>query len=323
MYAVGQLVALALLGGGLVPFAAALTLWYARRRASTNGSGGGQRNRAYLFYRAMAGVLLGQVLCHTWLPVTLGALDVRLLMACVLVGFLLMDAGEAVARVWHAHGYVVVDDDVAAQLDEAFVDAGRMEPQRVVVMENLRAPTFAVAAWALADKERDYVKRQWMLGALFVALAVVTLTDAALLVALEDPSMLLNDILIFCFYLHGFTLSLALLGALLHAKWHLGGRAQRWCWWWVVVGGAWCVALLVVGTGLPLWLGVPPELVVATLQQPGFMVVYGLATGVLLKLHVYYYSRRMDPATTRGVVAWGLVCFWLAAGQACLTGFWI
>lgn len=319
MYEVGQLVVLALLGGVLVPFAAALTLWYAHRRAQpADQKPGGSRSRAYLFYRAMSGVLLGQVLCHTWLPVELGSMDVHLLFVCVLLGYVLIDAGEGLARVWDAR-YVLIDDDVPAPLDEACVDAVRMEEQQIVTV-SLRDPSFADRVWALTDKDRDLQKRQWFLGALFIALAWSILADSLLLVVLPA-----NDLLIFCFYLHGFTLSLALLGGMLHAKFHItaGGRRQRWLWWWALAGAGWSLGVLVLGVGLPLWLKADPVLVQSLLGHPGFMVLYGLASGVLLKLHVYYYSRRLDPATTRRDIALGLLVFWLSAGQSCLTGFWL
>ena len=322
MYAVGQLVALALLGGLLVPLAAALTLWYAHRRAQPEQRGSASRRRAYLFYRAMAGVLLGQVLCHTWLPVSLGAIDPRWLFACVLLGYVLVDAVEGVSRIWDRR-YVVVEDDTIPPLDEACVDASHMEEQPIVSMGNLRDPSFADRAWALTDKERDEQKRQWMLGALFVALCLVIITDGLLLVVLENS--VLNEVLVLCFYLHGFTLSMALLGGMLHAKFHLtaGGRWPRWIWWWLLVGVAWSFFVLILGVGLPLWLQTPAASILTLLAHPLFMVLYGLAAGVLLKLHVYYYSRRLDPNTTRADVAWGLLVFWCSAGQACLTGFWI
>lgn len=312
MYSPSQLAALSLLGGVLVPLAAALTLW--RQHAKHKG-----RTRAYLLYRSMAGVLLGQVLCHTWLPVALGNIDTRLLFACALLGYLLFDAGETIGRAWNSH-YVMVDDDVPAELDDACVDGGRMEQQHIASLTGLRDPSFAERAWALSDKERDEHKRQWMLGALFIALACVVLSDALLLVVLPA-----GDVLILCFYLHGFTLSLALLGGMVHAKFHItaGGRLPRWLWWWGIAGLAWCVGVLVLGVGLPLWLGADPVLVLALLQHPAYMVLYGLCAGVLLKLHVYYYSRRPDPASTRRDMAWGLLCFWLSAAQACLTGFWL
>jgi hypothetical protein len=321
MYTPGQLVALALLGGVVVPITAAVTLWYAHRRAQPDQKGSASRSRAYLFYRSMAGVLLGQVLCHTWLPIALGNMDMRLLFACVLLGYLLVDAAEAVSRAWDPR-YVVIDDDVPAPLDESCVDAVRMEEQHIVSMSHLRDPTFADRAWALTDKERDEQKRQWMLAALFIALSWALVADALLLVVLDGP---LNDLLVLCFYLHGFTLSLALLGGMIHAKYHLaaGGKRPRWLWWWAVAGVGWCLCVLVLGVGLPLWLQADPALVLAALQHPAFMVFYGLASGVLLKLHVYYYSRRLDPATTRSDVAWGLLVFWLSAGQACATAFWI
>jgi hypothetical protein len=326
MYTVGQLVALALLGGFLVPLAAAVTLWYAHKRAQPEQKGG-TRSRHYLFYRALAGVLLGQVLCHAWLPVALGNLNTQLLFLCVLLGYALMDAGEAVARVWHAHShYVTVDDDAPSPaVDDLALSAERMEEQPVVSLSHLRNPHTASQLWSLVDKERDEHKRQWMLGALLIALSCALLADSLLLVALETTETALNDLLILCFYLNGFALSMALLGGLLHAKFHAtpGGRWRRWAWWWALAGLCWSLGVLLLGSGLPLWLQADRLLVIGLLSHPTFLVVYGLALGVLLKLHVYYYSRRLDPHTTRRDIGWGLLVFWLTAGQAALTSFWL
>jgi hypothetical protein len=325
MYSVGQLVALGLLGGLLVPVTAALTLWYAHKRAQPDQKGG-TRSRAHLLYRALAGVLLGQVLCHAWLPVRLANLDTHLLFLCILLGYLLMEAGEALARVWHHHShYVTTVDDTGVALEDTALNRERMEEQHVVSFGHLRAPNLGEQLWSLLDKEREEHKRQWLLGALFIALSYVMLTDSLLLIVLETADAALNDLLIMCFYVNAFTLSLALLGGMVHAKFHLtaGGRLRRWLWWWGVAGLGWSGGVLVLGVGLPLWLQAEPSAVLALLGHPAFLTLYGLVMGVLLKLHVYYYSRRLDPCTTRRDIGYGLIAFGLAAGQAALTSFWL
>ena len=329
MYTVGQLVALALLGGLLVPLAAAVTLWYTHKRAQPEQKGG-SRSRAHLFYRALSGALLGQVLCHTWLPASLGTMDTHLLFLMVLLGYVVLDAGESIARVWHAHShYVTVDDDAATtpKLDDLALNAERMEEQGIVTISHLRNPNAAAQVWSLVDKASDEIKRQWMLGALFLSLCVALLGDSLLLVVLEndEAGAVTNDLLILCFYINAFSLSLALLGGMLHAKFHLtpGGRWRRWLWWWSLVGVSWSLCMLVLATGLSLWLQAERTTVIALLAHPAFLIIYGLALGVLLRLHVYYGSRRLDPHTTRRDIWLGLLVFLLAAGQAALTSFWL
>lgn len=329
MGSVATAVALAGVSALVAPCLAALTLWYVRRRQSFKQNSLTQKSRAFYLYRGMAGVLLGQVLCHTWLPVALGQLNTQLLFTCALLGYVFMDVAEGISRIWHNHShYVTLDDDVDPDLDELGTRSNRGVETDVVALSNIggASKTFAKQTWSLVDKERDAVKRQWMLGALSVTLGVICTVDSLLLVALQREHDEFDALVaLICWCATAVALTLALLGGMVHAKLHLvaEGRARRWFWWWGVSGIYWSCCILLLGSGLPQWLAMTPRDAAFIMEQPAFAVVYGGCTGMLLKLQQYYYHRRLHGNCTRRDILGGLLVFVLAAAQSAVTGFWI
>lgn len=321
MYGPGHVAALVVLGVVLVPFISAIVLWYAHKRSNHRET---TRSRAYLFYRALSGVLLGQFLCHTWVPVALGNLDVRLLFICTLVGYLCMDAAEALLRIWQDNrNYVALVDDTPASLEDATLNKTQMAESEVVVLSNLSSADFAAQSWTLQDKRSEEHKRQWMLAALIFTLSIMATTDGLLLIALAPTAD--QDVLLICWYIHAVAMSMAVFGGMVHAKFHLiATRRERWFWWWLVAGAWWSIVVLVLAVGLPQWTSMAATMANAIIAHPAFLVIYGVAAGLVLKLQQYYYNRRLDPkTTTKRDIGLGLLVFWLSAGQAAVTGFWL
>lgn len=300
------------LGGLVAPALGVLVYRYVRRRLGVKE---GSKSRAYLFYRVLSGVLLGQFVCHTNIQPD-ADLGLYFPFLFILSGYLAMDAAESIARVWNTNVAYIgpldeqVDDDVALNRE-------KMQENTVVVATNVGSSDFADVVWTAEDAAKDKVKRRWMLGCLLVVLSFIAVTDGMLLV-FRNPQTTISMISIVVFYfVNGVSMTVAVYGGMVHAKLMII-QEDRWrIFWNMVLGGFWCVVLIC--SSIPMLAGAQLSVISIVLRSKGYSAVYGLTAGCVLRLQQYFHHRNVDKID-KTQTAWSIIVFIVAAGQAAVTG---
>ncbi len=307
---VGYAASLPFLGGLVAPLIGVLVYRYVSLRLRVKDTA---KSRAYLFYRVLSGVLLGQFVCHTNIQpdVDLGLYYPFLF---ILAGYLLMDAGDCIGRVWNTNVSYVGPLDVS---DDVALNREKMIENTVVVANNIGSNDFADSVWAAADAAKDKRRRQWIFGCLLVVFTFIATTDGMLLI-FRNPQTTQSMIAMVVFYfVNGVSMSAAVYGGMIHAKVMIIEDDRTRLLWNVGLVGFWCVVLIC--SAIPMLIGAQLSVITATLQSKAFSAVYGLTAGSVLWLQQYFYHQKLE-MIDKCQTATGLVAFILAAGQAVVTG---
>ncbi len=306
-------IVLPLLGGVVAPLIGFFVYRFARRRFRLKDT---VKSKAFLFYRVLSAVLLGQFLCHTIIHSDVD-LGIRFMFIFVLTGYVLMDIGESVGRVWNTNsGYTgPLDEHVQ---DEVAMNREKMEENTIVVADNIASHDFSALVWTLEDLAKDKRKREWMLGILFVIFAIISVMDGMMIVFRAPTTMQACIMTIVCYYVNGISMSVAVYGAMIHAKTMYIEEDRPRMLWNTGLIVLWSVIL--VCSAIPVLVGAQVSVIASIVQSKAFLAFYGTASGCVLKLQQYFYNRKCDMTDKRDT-ALGVIVFILAVGQSALTGF--
>jgi hypothetical protein len=301
MSLIGAKIALPLVGGLISPLLSLLIFKISRRRLRLKET---LKSRAYLFYRGLSGVLLGQVIFNTssWL-----------MLVFALAGYLLMDACEAVGRAWNTNpNYIgLIDNDDGCE--EIGVNKETMERETVVVVTGIDKDNMANTVWKTQDANKNMRKRRWMLGVLFVVFAMITVSDGFLTISKIAANV---PAVVICFYINGIAMSGAIYGGMVHA--HLQVEEEHRVLEWCLLTGLW--SLMLAAASIPTILEV--QNMAFIFAHPAYQICYGFALGPVLRLQQYYYNMQLN-GIDKKELALGVVVFVVAAGQSALVGFFL
>jgi hypothetical protein len=316
IYGVTEKVILVLLGGLLVPFSSWIVYVVARHRLRLKAT---LRSRAYLFYQTLSGVLLGQFMCHTWVGLGASALDARFMFLFALLGCNLFHTGETIGRLWNTNrNYNGPIDDNNGEDDD--LDRENMEEPTMDVATHVNSPEFATNHWRNLDKSKRKRKRIWMMALVIVVFAVISVMDGLLLVYRNPQDSTQMVLTMLAFYLNGYSMTVSVFGAMLHAKLHVKEEKRKRLAIWCLLTLIWSIILM--ASVIPTLMGISVETAQSVISARGFLAFYGLASGCVLVLKQYYHNRKMNDIGKKESF-WGEVVFWLATGQAAATGFFL
>jgi hypothetical protein len=316
-YGVTEKVVLTLLGGVFVPFTSWIVYVVARHRLRLKDT---LKSRAYLFYQVLAGVLLGQFMCHTWVGLGASPVDARFMFLFALLGCNVFHSAETIGRLWNTNSnYNGPLDDNQEEEEEKDLDREKMEEQTVDVTRHVNSDGFSHHHWNRLDKTKRKRKRKWMMALVFVIFAIISLMDGLVLVFRNPQGITQMSLTMFAFWLNGVSMTISVLGAMLHAKWHV--REERRALLWSVLTLVWVVIL--VGSVVPVLVNMSVETAQSIISARPFLAFYGVASGCVLVLKQYYHNNRKMDNIGKRESFWGEVIFWLATAQAAVTGFWL
>jgi hypothetical protein len=315
---VAYLVVFPLLGGVLAPIIGVLVYRYSRRKSRKHET---SKGRAYLFYRVLTGVLFGQYICHVTIvaPTNFALVGFKYLFLFMAAGYVLMDVAETVGRCWNTNSHSIgpIDGQVS---DDIALNKEKMEENTVIVAQDISSNDFATVVWMAEDYAKDKRKRLWLLGLLFVIFGIIALLDGFLLIYRNPQSTGLCVGITVCYFVNGISMTIAIYGAMIHAKIHIIQERRPRLFWSGFLGGLWCVIL--VCSAVPVLASTPLSIVKDIVESNGFIAFYGLAMGCVIRLQQYFYNMKLEHTTVKEQ-ALGESVFILAVAQSAVTGLWL
>jgi hypothetical protein len=312
VYGTASLVLLPLMGAVCVPVLSFLSYRWVKRHMTQQDT---TNSRGYYFYRALSGVLLGQLLGHMFV-VPLTNMDAVFAYAFVLVGYILLEMLDGIGRMWNTNdNYTGVHDD--AVQEDLMLDKDHVEEKEVVHISNVTSAEFAESQWAMEDWAKDNRKRHWLLAALMTVFGI-TVTIQGMLVVYRGGWN--NVAVIFCYYVNGIMLSIGVFAAMTHSKIHLDENRRKARFWWCLLTFIW--AALAILSSVPTLANISITSASIVLQNRVFLCFVGVTSGVMLRLQFYYHSRRLIDATWQSTLL-GLLVLTVTATASFVTGFWL
>lgn len=263
------------------------------------------RDRSFLFYRALSGVLLGISIGSVWAPSAL-------FFCFVIGGYLLVDAFESIARVWK-DGYYVVP---APGTEDLAFDPETGQKKKRLKVNNVFDERLPEVMFTQEDMGKDTQMRKVLLACLFVLLCIFALLTG-LRVVILGPA--LNAGSSACYLILNASMTVALIGGMLHAHIHVQEELKRARFWWIITTVGWSVSL--VCTTIPFLLDVSPLVGAQIVSHIGFSVVYGVCTGAALHMQQYYYNMKLSQIDRRETLFAILVFVAMAGGVTVASYF--
>ena len=326
MYETWQTALLPLMGGIVCPFMSWLVYRISRRRLKRRET---LKSSAHVFYRSLSGVLLAQFLCHTFVPTFSGdnptpftALDVKYMFYFILLGYFVFEICESISRIWNTNRQYVapLDDTAGYGQDEIGLNKETMEEQSVVVGENVSSNDFSNTVWLLQDVAKDKRKRQWLLATLVCTFCIVSVMDGMLLVYRDPQNVLQLAGILTAFFINGISMSFAIFGGMIHAKFHVTEEQRPRVMWWTFITLVWSIALIC--STVPALSGISLPLAQSIVNNKILLAFYGFAAGMILKLQQYYHQQKVNDIDRRQTMV-GLFVFFIALCQGVATSLWL
>lgn len=292
------------------PIVSVLVYIVARRRSTQTDT---IRSKAYLFYRVISGVLLGQFIGHTVWPSTYWML------LFVAAGYFLLDTFEAIGRMWHTNPNLIGAADYEVQED---IDLNEQtgEAGSIAVSNDLTGPEFQQAVFAKQDLHKNERKRQWMLFCLFILFAVICFVNGLYLIYRLPQTQLERAQIVICYFCNALSMSAAVYGAMIHARIHrIEGMRTRLLWWasltvlWSIIFFAPSIMVLAHAS----W-----DWVHAVVTNQILQALYGVSAGAVLKMQTYFHMMKQEHVDRRELAA-GIAVFFIALAQSMVTSIWL
>lgn len=320
VYAIHEQVLLPL-AGLIVPLLSFLTYQISRRWCQPR-SKETLKSKMYMGQSVLSGVLIGQIFCHV--PLWSGSDKFPLLFGCFFFigGFALLRLAESVGKGWNTNKNDIPRDEAeqANSSNDIQFDVNKetMEEETYIEVNNVKSKETTEILWAAADKSKANIKRQWMLIVLTCCLAAVLIMDGFLLVCRHssEPAF----VIIICFYVNIACLTIAILGGMLHAGFHVTEEKRMRLIWWSVL--SFTFMSMVVCSVIPVLLAVPHDTASYIINTPWFSCIYLFCMGCLLRLQQYYEKNQYSTRDGKQIVLDALL-FTLALAASAATGYWL
>lgn len=314
LYPVTERFVLLVLGGILSPLISAAFFVISRRRHARSDT---LKKQSYVFYQVLAGVLIGQYMCHTMVPLT--SADIHFFFAFVLGMYILLHMLSLIGRAWNHNPYYMGPVDDADLPLDASIDSHDMSSKHHMLASDVSSADFAAKSFVAADLNKDAIKRRWMLALLFSAFAFISVMDGLLMIYRQPADGFQHITIVVAYFTNGVSMSGAIYGGMIHAKIHVIERRGKRLLVWCLLSLLWSIIL--VCSAIPALVDVPLDIATCIIEHRAFIAFYGLATAAVLHMHVYWLDQKLHSADRRQLAV-GFALFLVAAAQAAVTGFW-
>ncbi len=249
---------------------------------------------AYLFYRCMAGYMLGTAICTHYT-----SLD-WLFAVCFLGTYVLIYVCNLISKIWNSNENLVIPRDIMPE-GEFCVDNEDLETNNLVWTT---PSTLASDVTVMNFGSKETKRRFW-----FFILQLVATTFLTVAVPLKTDQ---NVGTLFCFIFSVACSTLSVCGGMVHVHMHFVNQRK----WWIVTTLYW-MAVVCAGQCVPLFVLTQPWML------PAGGAFLGVPAAAMLFLHNYYTDVDMMDHLSKKKLFWGVVCFAGSIAQAPLTRYFL
>lgn len=304
--------------GGVSVILVAVSMYILSRKFGQPKEGENFKQKLYIIQSLVSGFLIGQIGGHTTIfvgefPQTYGYIF-------LLGGLWLLRLLESIGRGWNPvkgetnHVYRSEEDN------DFDINQSTMQQQSFVNLDNVGSKEAAEQEFTIQERRKSFLKRQFMLGFLVVALAIVSIMNGFLMAYRVPEDSALKVSIIVCFIINIIAQSITLFGSAVHAGYHII-EENRWRFiWWTILTFFWIV--VVVCSTIPILIGITTFEAAEHINTPYFSSIYLFAVGCLWRLS-YYYEKHLYIFRRRKELAIDVLVFTLALAVSATTGFWL
>lgn len=302
--------------GGVTVLVLSWIMYLLSRRLGKPQKGETFKEKLYVIQSIVSAFLLGQIAGHTTVFTTSFPLMYGYLF--ILGGVLFLRHVESFGRGWRENMGVPGVTQGGSGTHDFDVDPELMEENAYVSMKDLSSKESADVHWSAQDKRRSNAKRQWMLLMLILSFTVIATMNGFIMV--YRVAVHTKMAIITCFIVNGATQTVAVLGAMIHAGYHVTEEKRTRILYWCVTTTSWLCVL--VCTTIPVLLDLPIEKAQFIINTPYFSGIYLFSTGLLWRLS-YYYEKNLYECRNRKELFLDALVFTLALAISATTGFWL
>ncbi len=263
-------------------------------------------SKAHLFYRMTSGIILGQVLNFTiW--------SVQLVPLFVCTGYFVLEIIDA---------YITPPGWKAELSQNLGLNKKTMEKETIYAFDDLTDPNFGKKQTEIKLDTIDNRRRQFMLWITLFSFTLICISNGFHLVSGNFPVSKLATLL--CYVANAIAMTIAVCSCMIHAHYHVTEQHRRRVLWWSGVSFIWCVLIVFCGSAIIVLTNVvEPSLANAVIQSNAFTGIFGVSSGLLLRIHEYFHH---NTKSSKGVdtkdVTMGLLVFALALAQSVIMSFY-
>lgn len=299
----------------LSPVVSFLIYRYVRFRLDETST---SKSHAHLFYRLMSGIFLGQFLCHTFFKATIYSVLGAEVMACfVLIGYLLVESAEKLARVCNIYNPDLIDSPDYRIPDDFALNKSTMTQDSYVVATDVGSDDFAMTTFRHQDVFHHDRKRLAIMLLVFVAFAMVCFADGMFLIQRFENN---PQVIIPCFYINTLAMSVGVYGSMVHSKLHFIESTIKRRLTWAAWTAVW--SLMLFSCSIPVLAHMQQSAAIAVVANPAMAAFYAFCAGFIMWLQQYFHSIKLD-STDRTETAIGLTALTIASAQSAVTGVFI
>lgn len=254
--------------------------------------------RVYLFYRAMAGILLGLFLCHIFLKsTTYSTLGFQVMSLFVLLGVIFIDIYDNWTRVCNENVHYVASGNNFID-SEIGLDRDKMEQTSYVHLDGseMSTDTLGILLFDKADERKDSAKRWHLFLCLFLCLGLIVVLEGMFLIYNERDN---KGLLIAAYYLTQALQNASVFGGMIYSRIHLIPGRSRYFWWWSLTF-LWSV--IVTCATIPVLSNMSPDVVENAITNYWLSIFYSFSGGLLLGISFHFRGMKLENTDKRDTV---------------------
>ena len=286
VYSAAEKGILPLAGIVLTPAMSTAMYMWSRRRLRGDEQ---QEQRAYIFYRALSGTLLGLFLCHIFFKsTTYSSLGPSVMAVLVILGVCLIDIYDNWTRVWNDNKYWVSSNQALVDT-EMTLDRTTMEEQDYIKVsgEDMTSPVLGQIMFGGQDERKDNKRRWHIFICLFACMTFVVILQGLFLIYNDKTNKLL---LICAYFITQGLQNVVIFGGMVHAKIHTQTKPSRYRWWWSLTF-IWTV--IVTCAVIPVLVDADYDKVANAVTNNWLCTFYSIVAGMILGISFHFRGMKL------------------------------
>lgn len=277
-----------------------------------------QEQRAYIFYRALSGTLLGLFLCHIFFKsTTYSTLGPEVMALFVVIGVCLVDVYDNWTRVCNDNKHHVSTNQSIVD-SEMTLDRKTMEEQDYVRLrgDEMVDERLGQIMFDGAEEWKDNRKRWHVFCITMVCMIFVVALQGLFLVYNERGNKIM---LVVAYFVTQMLQNVVIFGGMVYAKLHVIRGRRRHYWWWSLTA-FW--SIVVTCSVIPVLTDMDFDQVAAAVTNYWLAMFYSLFAGLLLGISFHFRSMKLKHTNRKSTLI-SLIVYMGFATLSWVTGLFV